>query len=166
MILPARFYSFLLLFSCILISCSSPPDESYIQESQGIETYHLGKIDSAVIYCWCFENGESRCFTFAAIKPKDLCDSSNRLLSITGSGHISNLQTFFNSAKTQKNKFGMRDARFVIKCYEPDSCWYLTYADYNDSTLVIDEDRELKFNQPVLEWIMNEMKLSEIDCPE
>ncbi len=155
------------LISASFSACSpSPPDTSSIQKSpEGIETYHVGEIDSAVIYCWCFENGQSRCFTWAAIKPKDLCDTSNHLLSITGFTNLSNLRTFLNNAKIQKNKWGTRDARFVIKCFEKDSSFYLTYADYNDSTLWIDGERELKCNMPILAWIMSEMGLREINCP-
>lgn len=155
------------------ISCSEPDNETSILHSPGLDSLHnipapfrINKLDSAVVYCWCFKDGQSRCMTFAAVKPGDLCDTNHYLLSITGFPHVPNLQSLLNGAKVQKNKWGTRDARFVIQCFEKDSSFVLTYADYNDSTLWIDGDRELKCNAPILAWIMNEMELNEIECPD
>lgn len=136
-----------------------------VDSLQALKPFVIPHLDSAVIYCWCFKNGTSQCMTFAAVKPEALCDSSNRLLAISGPVHLPSFTVLLKNAQLQENKWGARDARFVIKCFSKDSSFLLTYADYDDHTLWIDGNRELKCKRPVLAWIMNEMGLTEIDCP-
>jgi hypothetical protein len=131
-----------------------------------LKPFKVPDLDSAVVYCWCFKDGTSNCMTFAAVRPEELCDSSHRLFALNGFFHLSNLKSLLQNAEHQENKWGTRDARFVIKCFSKDSSFLLTYADYNDSTLWIDGKSELKCKKPILAWLMNEMGISEIDCPD
>ena len=163
------------VFTCIVLailifsSCGSDTEVEgspvIIDTSEVLKPFKIPELDSAVVYCRCFENGHSSCLTFAAVRPESLCDSSNRLLVMDGFEHIDGFEEFLKSAQLQKNKWGARDARFVIKCFAKDTSFVLTYADYDDNTLWIDNERELKCKRPVLAWIMFLTGLKEIDCP-
>lgn len=161
---------FAILLAIFCFACNAPhPDSGYYQPTDTAPTYVLkpysiSGLDSAVIYCWCFENGHSSCLTFKRVLPAELCKSSHRLLVMDGFVHMAGFQNLINKAKSQSNHLGdFTDTRFVIKCYRRDSTFLLTY--YDDSTLLVDEKRELICPKPILAWIMSEMNLSEIDCP-
>jgi hypothetical protein len=127
--------------------------------------YRMGALDSAVLYCWCFKDGNTNCSTFTRVLPSDICKPEHRFLAITDPIHLANFRAMINKSKSQSNSWGGdRDSRFVIWCFEKDSSYMLTYD--SDSILIADAKRELVTPKPILAWIMSEMGLSEINCEE
>lgn len=164
-------FDYLFFFSILCFACTAPhPDPGYSQPADTappyiLKPYRISGLDSAVIYCWCFKNGQSACMTFKRVLPQELCTPSNRLLVIEGFEHLARFQNLINQSKSQSNHLDdFTDTRFVIKCFRKDSTFLLTYN--NDSTLFVDEKRELICPRPILAWIMSEMNLNEIDCPD